>query len=120
MPARKQNNGNGFGVEFVTINLSADDGKKFNGWKETLGDVWADEFATYVSNGFKVGLTWDNNNACFIASLTGKEEGSKNYNCCLTARSQEWVEALQLVHFKASVFCADGRWQDHSTSVSWG
>lgn len=120
MARGKMAQNNSWGVTFVTINLSEDDRKKFTGWESGLGDTWPEEFANYVSTGYKMGLTWDDGNACFIASITGKEEGGLNHNLCLTARSNDWVEAFKIVHFKATIICADGKWSNHQTSVAWG
>lgn len=120
MPKFNSKTAQTFGVTFVNINLSEDDKTKFVGWLESQGDSWVGEFANVMADGYKVGCTWDAANTCFIASMTGKEEGTPNYNCCITARSNEWSEALQLLHFKHEVICSGLAWAKHQTSNAWG
>jgi|SRR5664279_1210551 len=120
MPKTNQKQASAYGVTFVTINLTEADQKKFAGWISGIVEEWPTLFSQLIADGYKVGVTWDDNNACFIASLTGKVEGEVNYNKCIVARSSEWHEALQLLHYKHLIVCAAGDWTKHQSAASWG
>lgn len=120
VPKSKLSPANSFGVSFFNVNLSSDDRDRFSGWRTENAESWTTEFSQLIADGYKIGITWDDGNACFIASITGKVEGTPNFNCCITARSNDWLEALELLMFKHFVVCAAGTWSKHQTSVAWG
>jgi len=121
MTPKGNRNGRAFDpVEFITINLDGEAEKLFKSWAPSHLETLNSDLANFIAEEHKVGLSWDQNNACFIASATCKDEKSPNHNCCITARSDDWTEALLLVLFKATVIPSGKAWSDVSRPAAWG
>lgn len=105
---------------FANIRLSTADEKSFAKWfteNETsimtmLGEVVADTY--------KFSLSYDFDNECFIAGLSGTRYSELNKKTTLTARSNEWLEAIALVLYKHVVMCTMGEWADYARPSNWG
>lgn len=114
------NGRNSFDWTFVNITLTQADAKRFAEWfneYETslftiLGDV--------VSDTYKLSLSYDYDNVCYIATLSATKNSSDNEKSSLSARSAEATEALGLVIYKHVVMCEAGNWQEHSQPANWG
>ena len=107
-------------VKFVVIRLN---GKHKDGFREYMqrpAEQVALDVASFMSNGHKTSITWDDNNACWIVSATCKEEASKNHSCCISSRSSEWYEALVMNVYKNDVICNKGAWMDQQEENDWG
>jgi len=111
---------NDWQVTFVQIKLDKGTADEFTEWFKRKPEQVALDIAAFISNGHKIGITWDNNNTCWIVSATCKEESSDNYNCCLSSRSDDWYEALAMTVFKNDVICKMGKWSDEQQSANWG
>lgn len=107
-------------VTFVQLRLNEETANEFSKWMERKEPEIALDVASFMSNGNKVSITWDNENKCWIVSATCKEEGHKNYNHCLSSRSSEWWEALCMNVFKHDVICKGGSWADKQSNANWG
>ena len=107
-------------VTFVQLKLTEETANEFAKWMERKEPEIALDVASFMSNGHKTSITWDNENKCWIVSATCKEEGSKNYNHCLSSRSSEWWEALCMNVFKHNVICKGGTWADKQSNTNWG
>lgn len=107
-------------IEFVVITLTEDQEKVFRGWQTQMEEHWWGELATVVSLGYKLGVSFDAGNACFIVSLTCKVENDVNEDLCMTARADDWLEALQLILFKHQVVCEGKSWQAKRRQANWG
>jgi len=107
-------------VTFVQLKLSEETASEFSKWMERKEPEIALDVASFMSNGHKTSITWDNENKCWIVSSTCKEETSKNYNHCLSSRSSEWWEALCMNVFKNDVICKKAAWVDKQSSTNWG
>lgn len=113
-------NGRFESVEFVTINLDAAAEKHFRTYAKDVGDKVVSELALFIAEEHKIGISWDINNNCFIASATCKDEKSENHNLCITARSDDWFEALLLLLYKAKVVANGQPWHNVSRPATWG
>lgn len=123
MPAKAKNNrntGNPFDVIFVSVKIDASEEAKFNEWTLRKDAEIAFDIAKAISDGHKIGVSWDNNNACFIVSATCKDESSINYNHCISSRSGEWYEALMMTVYKIQVMLADKAWSSGAERSNWG
>lgn len=107
-------------VTFVQLKLNEETAGEFTKWMERKEPEIALDVASFMSNGHKTSITWDNENKCWIVSATCKEESSKNYNHCLSSRSSEWWEALCMNVFKNDVICKKGSWSDKQANANWG
>lgn len=121
MPTANRFNRNAFQqVEFVTINLDTAAEKAFRIYAKDNLDKLVPMIAEFMAEPHKLGLSWDDSNNCFIASATCKNEKSENHNQCITARSDDWSEALLLLLFKHYVVAKGGTWSDVSRPIAWG
>jgi len=94
---------------FINCNLSPDQKTDFGEWvvSEDVG-VWS-LLEDAVTQGLKYGLTWDEQNQCYIATLTGNGCLTINKRFCLTSRAGTYGEATALLMFK-HVVLAQGDW----------
>lgn len=109
-----------FQTVFVDVRLAQQDKVQFEQFMQQGDDELGLLLAEFVSNGNKFSLTWDNDNSCFIASATCRDEGSVNLNHCISSRSQDWFEAVMLTVFKATVMLVDKAWSEVTSDRSWG
>lgn len=105
---------------FVNIRLTDDQKKEFDGWSKEQGEELASTIAICMANNGKLSVSWDAQNACFIASLTCKDEKSVNMDHCITSRSSDWFEALTLTVFKIDVILKDKPWSSAVQASNWG
>jgi hypothetical protein len=106
-------------IEFVSIQLTADEKLAFKGWYETNLSESELLLETFIQSGYKTSIVWDTNKDCFIASSTCTNDKSKNYDKCLTSRSNNWLEALMLNLWKTDVLSKKGVWEA-TTKDNWG
>lgn len=107
-------------VEFVQMSLTADDEEHFRKWEASNNEKITGMLDEFMADGHKVGITFDASNACFIASATCKDEKNVNYNRCVTARSDAWWEALELLLYKHIVKAKSDDWSAVSRPAAWG
>lgn len=123
MPAKaksNRNNGNLFDVVFVNVKIDIAEEGKFNAWTSRKDGEVAFDIAKAISDGHKIGLSWDSGNACFIVSATCKDDASINYNHCISSRSDDWYEALMMTVYKVQVMLADKAWSSGAERSNWG
>lgn len=107
-------------IEFVQISLDKDAEKAFHKWKTDHEQTCVSDLGNFIAEEMKLGITWDTSNNCFIASATCKDAKSPNLDRCVTARSDDWLEALMLLVFKHTVTAAGGDWSAVSKPTAWG
>lgn len=99
-------------VEFINIPLTEAQEDEFDAWVKKNEATWHDKVSDMQGNMYKFGMSFDSQNASFIVSVTCKDEQDENFNKCFTARSDSWIEALQIAVFKHYVVCKE-TWQDN-------
>lgn len=109
-----------FGVDFVTIELTAKQEADFEEWVVSATPKLSEYTGELVSSGHKLGVSWDGDNECFIVSVTCKDEAQDNANKCYTSRSDEWVEALLLAIYKWDVISKRSTWAGKAKRSNWG
>jgi len=107
-------------VEFVVVNLDGPAEKDFRKYAAENLEKLVSLVGEFINDGHKLGMTWDDANACFIASATCWDEKSENYANCITARSDDWSEALLLLVFKHRVIAKGQAWALVSRPAAWG
>ena len=110
----------GYGVDFVTFELSEKQERDFADWSVATTPKLAEYTQELVSSGHKLGVSWDGDNECFIVSVTCKDDAQENANKCYTSRSDEWVEALLLALYKWDVIAKRGAWHGKQKRNNWG
>lgn len=90
-------------IEFVNIDWEDRHEAEFEDWVITHKEDWHNHVASMCADLYKFGLAWDDDNATYIVSVTCKDDRGINANKCFTARSDDWVEALQIAVFKHEV-----------------
>lgn len=106
MPAKKRGNAKNtsFNVEFVNFKLNPAEKKDFETWHSEKGNAMLKALHETLEGDYKLSLSYDANNECFIAAMTGRDE-SLNPNRCITMRSTDWQKALfSLAYINAVIF----------------
>jgi hypothetical protein len=99
-------------LEFVNCTLTSEQDNDFKSWY-TSKDHKADQAIEQAfADDYRVSMSWDAHNQCFIASLTFKGEKGENKNKCLTARSDSWLESLAMVIYKHAILFDGNEWQN--------
>lgn len=121
MANKKQSSRNRFGnTEFVNVTLTADQRKEFKAWYPAILDNLHDELGQLMVDDYKVSCSWDDNNQCFIATFTGKQDQTYNSEKALSSRSDNWFEALGVNLFKHVVLFGSKTWDGETTKNNWG
>lgn len=119
--AKSGSNGNGFPMtEFVHYKLNAQEKKDFVAWKSKHADNLETFMVDMMQKGYKMSVSFDDTNDCWIGSATCKDEGSGNHNKCLTSRSDAWYDALLMNVFKTTELCNDMLWDDLQQEADLG
>lgn len=106
--------------QFVNISLSVADQKHFGEWFTDNETTILPTLSEINADGYKFSVSYDFENECFIAALSGNRNTNENNGCTITARSNEWIEAIGLVVYKHVVMCNTGDWQDYAKPANWG
>lgn len=72
-------------------------------------DVFSADLSVLFRSGYRVGLSYNEGNHAFVASVTCRASGDPNEGCTFTAFAGSWEKALQVAAFKHFVI-ADGVW----------
>jgi len=106
--------------EFIRLELTDADKVHFKDEAaKNPQELW-DAIVSLVEMGYKLTFSGDKANACFIASLTCKDELDDNYGYVLTSRSDDLYEAALLNAFKHLYLCKDGTWPKEAVRNNWG
>lgn len=105
---------------FVNMTLNEEQKKIFTTWYKSEGERLSDFLGQVMVDDYKVSVNWDDNNQCFIASFTGKEDQRFNSNMVLSSRSDDWYEAIGLNLYKHLILCKSGKWDGETTKNNWG
>ncbi len=73
-----------------------------------------DAISTVLTDGYKLGLTYNVGNESFIASLTGRQEGEVNYEMTISGFAMRWDDAVRSVLFKHFIIAGEGSWAEHA------
>lgn len=108
--------------EFVAVNLTEEEKKQFRlAYKDKPNDL-LNPLDGFLKNGYKISLSYDQQNNCVLASMTGKDPASPNYNYVMTSRAADAWESLALALFKHYQVCDDEDWggDTREDGRSWG
>lgn len=124
MPAKYRKNGSAryedTGYSFAHINISPELKKQFKAWFSESAEGFEELCAAFLLSGHKQSVSWNDHDDCYIASLTCNDSQDANYKLILTSRSDNWLEAILLNIFKASVCSAGEPWPRVGEHNKWG
>jgi len=103
-------------IQFVDFRLSGDMQLSFEEWHENAGIDVVVELFDLVGMGYKLSVTYDLANNCYIVSLTCRDENSVNFMKCMSGRADEPEQAIAVLVFKHMVVCG-GDWSKAPRSV---
>jgi len=108
---------------YIDVRLSGDDKLLFSTWYESNeGDVfnWLNDA---LAAGLKLGMMYDGENQCYVASLNGRGVTTSEKRFTLTARANTFDEAFALLCYKHYV-ALEGDWGNWKPSnkrkQDWG
>lgn len=108
-------------IEFVTLTLSKGDKKKFETWAQAQEMTALGFVQTLATDGYKLSVSHDFDNDCFIVACTGKDTAAHNNGKCFTSRAPTVEEAVFMTAYKHYVVCDAGSWGEPSENgMSWG
>lgn len=119
-PAMAKNSKSYGDWQFVNINLSTADQKHFAEWFNDNETGLLSMLSEVNADGYKVSISYDFDNECYICALSGTKNTNDNNGCTITARSAEWIEAIGLALYKHVVMCNTGQWADYAKPANWG
>lgn len=107
-------------TQFCAIQLDTAQKTEARKWLETYAKDFDEYASTMVRDGWKTSITWDDYNDCFIASSTMREEEHKNYDICVTSRSDVMWDAWILNYYKIYVMHKDQKLPTERAKQQWG
>ena len=107
-------------MEFINVTLTEQQKDEFKSWSKKQSASIADDIGQVMVDDYRLSCNWDDNNQCFIATLTGKEDQDFNSGKALSARSDDWYEAIALALYKHMVIFDGKKWTGEGTKNNWG
>lgn len=108
---------------FINIRLDDEQKSSFHAWFEDNAASVAGYVDDVLAEGMKVGLAYDRENQCYIATFTGALVSNSNERYVATSRAGTLNECLGLAVWK-HFFVAQGDYGNFkpktSTMMSWG
>lgn len=90
---------------FINVRLDEDQKEAFGLWFAS-GDVnITNEIDDLLGQGMKVGLSYDEENECYICTFTGRLLDDFEHRYCSTSRAGTLPEVLALSVYKHTVLC---------------
>lgn len=119
MAAKRKNSG--FQMpEMVNHKLSADEKKGFEKWSKDNADTWHVELGELIAEDWRCGISFDANNATYIASFTQKGENHDWSGYCITSRHGEYQLAMQIGIFKIRILYRGKKPEAIAVGEDWG
>ncbi len=108
--------------DFVEIRLDDKEKADFKKRYAADGQAILAPLDGLLHEGYKLSISYDDNNKCLIASLTCKYSLSPNFNYVMTSRASDMWEAMALAAYKHFSCCDNGDWgaETRINSNTWG
>lgn len=120
-PRKTQNKrSNWSNIEFANIRLTEENKHEFESWANALGDGAFPEIDVMICEGWKTSIKWDDTNDCFIVSSTMEDENNRNYQICVSSRSDVSLEAYLLNVYKIQVLYKNQKLPTEAVKQNWG
>lgn len=106
--------------KFVNIALSTADERDFTDWFARERNNFIAMLEDLMANTYKLSLSYDFDNTCFIATVSGTKSSTINAGSSISARSDDFLESICLVLYKHYVMCEGKDWSEHARPSNWG
>lgn len=106
-------------IEFININLTVTDKSEIKQLKSSLAMDGIDALEQMVLGGYKVTISADYDNDCYMVSTTGGER-TLNEDKCTTSRSDDIAEAVTIAYYKIFVLNGGKGWESKPRQFNWG
>lgn len=116
----KGSRGSGFTTQFAAIRLDERMKDEFQHWLGENGKDVENFVAISQGDGWKLSSRWDNENDCYICSLTMVDEDDKNYDVCVVSRSDNFFEAFMIGYYKIYVLNDKKKLPTERPKENWG
>lgn len=117
---KKASKGFAFTTKFAAVKITAELKPEYDIWLEVNGKDADNLIAISQGDGWKMSSRWDNENDCYINSLTMIDEDDKNYDVCVVSRSDNFFEAYMLNHYKIYVLYDKKKLPTEREKENWG
>lgn len=108
---------------YVDLTLDEDQRNRFGDWIEAQNGAWVNLLQDALAEGLGCSSKWDADNQCFVCSFVGAGVSNSNERYVLSARSDNYLEAMELLLYK-HVELMRGDWGDYRpktrTLKQWG
>lgn len=101
---------------YVNLRVSEDERQDFDDWTVEEAASLGRYLETATVEGLKLSVTYDAENSSYIATFTGAGCHGDKARYCLTARSSDLTEAINLLLYKHLVLL-DGDWGAYAPST---
>lgn len=105
---------------FINTNLTPGEREHFTMWCDEMQDDMVELLVKVLLDGYKISARFDNENECWIVSLTGTDQAVFNDKCSLTSRHSTFEQAVLLTIYKNSVIAQNGKWRVDNAAGEWG
>jgi len=108
---------------YIDVRMNGDEKELFVAWWEANGPEVFNWLIDILPSGLKLGMMWDGENQCYVASLNGKGVSSQQKRYTLTARAQLFDEAFALLCYKHYILLEQdwGNWKpSNKRKQDWG
>lgn len=95
---------------FINFKFSSKERDNFDSWLTKLGNMATKPVYEMLQDDCKLSISYDAENVCFIAALTGKED-SVNEGQSLVVRAKDWDRALMAITYVHTVIFKFERWE---------
>lgn len=112
--------GSQFSTKFAVISLDSEGKELAKQWLAANHKDLDTFFVDLVRDGWKTSLRWDSENDCFIASATCVDDDNRNYDVCVTSRSDNMYEAVLINYYKIYILFDNKKLPVESAKANWG
>lgn len=108
---------------FINIRLDDQQKDEFRTWEDTVSESVLPSLDDLLGEGIKFALSYDRENQCYIATLTGALVVGSNERYCVTTRAGGMFEVIALAMFKHYVLAKEdyGEYKPRSGRFdNWG
>ena len=106
-------------IEFVNIHLETADKPKIEALVELIRKQSLDPVDLLAMGGYKISVSVDWQNECYIVSITGSER-TVNEDMCVSSRSDKLQEALAMSLYKTGYPKEETKWEAKPKRFNWG
>lgn len=108
--------------DFVEVRLEETQKSEFKANYAKDANMYLGLVSETLSTGYKLSVSYSEENKTFLASLTCKEPLDANFNYVMTSRSGDAWEAIALAMYKHHFVCDDNDWgaETRMDDRNWG